>query len=578
MSFCFSRRLATLALRGLPMSLAVAGLVACSTPSAPPQIKPSVAAPVAATVKPASALPAAPAGPVSPGLSGRFPDPAVVYRTPGLSASRAGLTTQAELQSALTEVIRANQNSGNDTGPFVHLLALGNSQSGAPIEALLITRLDTSKPSAVLKGGRPTVFLYGQVHGDEPASAEALLLLAQELSVGKLQPVLDRVNVLILPRANPDGAFNQRAVTANGVDLDVDQLLLSTPEARAQARLLREYQPVVVVDAREYAVQDRFVEKFGGVQGDDAWLHYGTAFNQSEFITKASEEWFRKPMLAALKAQGLRGDWHHGTSASATDKKVFMAGVQPDNARNVHGLRNAVSLTIESRGAGFGRVHIQRRVHTQVTLMTSILQTAAERAADLVKLRKYVDAVVRSQACNGPMLIDAAMASGDHTLQLLDPVSGADKPVTVKRDTALSVRDTRTRARPCGYWLASDQSAAVARLRGLGVRVEQLIDSADIKAERNGAPAGRAPKGKGKADSASSTAKPAKAAGSEHPGSLFDANKGSYFVPLSQPLGNLVAVALEPGSHGYLGNKVIESPERVARIVVLPKVKRVLVP
>ena len=574
MLFRISRRVAALALQGVPMSLAVAGLVACGSTKAPqrpvaavPAAKPAASAP-RDTDSSAAALPT--------GLAARFADPAVIYRTPALLENRPGFTTQAELQAAFQQLAGAREQGAADSAPFVSTIALGNSQAGVPLEALLLTRSADPKPAALLKSGRPTVLLVGQVHGDEPAGAEALLVLAQELAGGRLQSVLERINVVILPRANPDGALKQQAATANGTDLDRDLLLLATPEARAQARLLRDFQPVVVVDAREYAVQKRYVEKFGAAQGEDALLQYATALNQSEFITKASEEWFRKAMLDGLKAEGLRADWHHRTSASATDKKVSMGGVLPDNARNLHGLRNIVSLTIESRGAGLGRQHLKRRVHTQVTLLTSVLQTAAARSADLVKLRKYVDAVVRSQACNGQMQVDAALTSGEHSLQMFDPQTGAPKPVTVKWESALAVRDLKTRARPCGYWLAADQGDAVARLRGLGVRVEQFSELAEIKAEVNGAPGG---KGKAKSDKpAVPVATGGKPEAAERPGSLFDAPKGSYFVPLSQPLGNLVAAALEAGPNGYLANKAIGAADRVAKIVVLPKAKRVLVP
>lgn len=57
-----------------------------------------------------------------------------------------------------------------------------------------------------------------------------------------------------------------------------------------------------------------------------------------------------------------------------------MGGVQPDTGRNVNGLKNTVSLLVETRGVGIGRAHIQRRVHTQVTAMTSALRSTAERA------------------------------------------------------------------------------------------------------------------------------------------------------------------------------------------------------
>ena len=69
---------------------------------------------------------------------------------------------------------------------------------------------------------------------------------------GLLEPLLDRINVVVVPRANPDGAEVGTRVTANGVDMNRDHLLLNTPEARALAQVINDYRPILVVDAHEY--------------------------------------------------------------------------------------------------------------------------------------------------------------------------------------------------------------------------------------------------------------------------------------------------------------------------------------
>ena len=67
-------------------------------------------------------------------------------------------------------------------------------------------------------------------------------------------------------------------------------------------------------------------------------VQYAMTANLPEFITKASEEWFRQPMLASLKREGLTAEWYYTTSTDIADKKVsrvlafglaslFMAGL-----------------------------------------------------------------------------------------------------------------------------------------------------------------------------------------------------------------------------------------------------------
>ncbi|MGY4829810.1 M14 family zinc carboxypeptidase [Sphaerotilaceae bacterium SBD11-9] len=540
MELAFARRWVVL--------VGVVGLAACSTPMPPsrpvpsfPALPPVQPAPGPAPAPVAPAVPAAPA--VADAVAARFPDPAVSYRVPALQdSSRSGFTTQAELQS-LVRGLAAN------AAPGAQLVNLGTSQRGVPLEALLFTQSPDPSGAGLQRSGRPTVLLLGQTHGDEPAGAEALLVVAQELARGSLRGLLDRINVLVLPRANPDGAQAGTHATANGVDIDHDQLLLGSPETQALARLLREYQPAVVVDAHEYAPIGNYAQKFGALPRHDALLQYAGTANLAPFITKAAEEWFREPLLASLKQQGLSAEWAYTTSADVADKRLSMGGTQADSIRNAGGLRNAVSLVVESRGAGIGRAHLKRRVHTQVVALTSMLESAAARGADLLKLRQYVEAEVSAQVCQGQAVVEAGLTPSEYTLQMLDPATGADKSLTVNWDSSLALRDLKVRPRPCGYWLAADLGDAVARLRLLGVRVDRVTATGVLQAEAY--------------SDASHTAS-----------ALVDAPVGSHYVPLSQPLANLAMAALEPDAPGsYFANGVILDLRKMARVTALPGMK-----
>jgi len=488
-------------------------------------------------------------------VAARFPEPAVTYPLPALQTDREGFTTPAELQARL-QALAASQPSGPTGNPTsITLVPLGSSQDSAPLQAILFTRHPSPTPAVIERGGRPTVMLVSQQHGDEPAGTEALLLIADALASGNLQDLLDRINVVIYPRANPDGAARGQAALANGVDLDTDHLSLSTPEARAMARLAVDYRPLVVIDAHEYPLDAAYADRVGGAQRADLQLQYAGTAGVPEFISKASEEWFRQPLLGVLNRDGLTVEWVHRMVPDG--QRASMGNARPESARNVNGLRNAVSLVLESRGANLGRAHVKRRVHSQVLAITALLKSSARRADDLIKLRKYVDASVRADLCKGTVQLDAQLSPVEHTLLLLDPRTGADKSVVVNLDSSLGLRDAKRRNRPCGYWLAADQSDAVSRLRGLGLRVEQLseaLDTMQVDANTEASVAG------------------------ERETLEFKAPAGSYYIPLSQVWGNLVVAALEPDSQqGFLANKVITSPNGLRKVTAVPKVRRVLV-
>ncbi|MEP7099038.1 MAG: peptidase M14, partial [Burkholderiales bacterium] len=369
-----------------------------------------------------------------------------------------------------------------------------------------------------------------------------------------------------------------KRVTASGIDANRDHLLLRTPEAQAQAQLVREFNPVVVVDSHEFSVIGRYLEKFGAVQRFDALIQYAMTANLPPFVTKASEEWFRKPMLQALDAQGLSHEWYYTTSTDVADKKVSMGGVQPDTGRNVNGLRNAVSFLIETRGVGLGRAHLLRRVHTHVTAITSVLQSTATRADDLLKLRRFVDAEVASKACQGEMTVEAAASPSEYDLKMLDPVTGADKIVNVAWDSALELTAVKRRVRPCGYWLGADQADAALRLRGLGVQVQRLDEAGALRGETY---AETAREFAARSDVRGSIAD----AGGillvkvDLVPALIDVRAGGYYIGLDQPLANLVIAAMEPDTqNGFVANGIVTELKSQARVLVRPDVKMTPMP
>jgi hypothetical protein len=85
-----------------------------------------------------------------------------------------------------------------------------------------------------------------------------------------------------------------------------------------------------------------------------------------------------------------------------------MGGLQPELARNAGGLRHAISFLLESRGFDLHRLHAERRVHSHVVAITSLLGSAAAQADSLRALRDRLDAEVAAQACRGELVLEAA--------------------------------------------------------------------------------------------------------------------------------------------------------------------------
>ncbi|MFZ5486857.1 MAG: M14 family metallopeptidase [Pseudomonadota bacterium] len=508
-----------------------------------------------------------------------FPDPGTRYDTPGLAPARQSFTSNAELALWLQKLAAAPPHGRTRS----KLLNLGLSQQGEPLLGLLLTQAKDTDIASLDASGRPTVLLLAQQHGDEPAGAEAMLVVARELAQGLLEPLLARLHVIVVPRANPDGAALGQPGTAQGTDLERDHLSLATPEAQALARLVRDYRPLLVLDAREYPAL-ALQQKFDGIARYDALLSYTTTANYPPFLAKAAQQWYYEPITQALRAQGLTSSWYYETSTQPEDRSIRTGSTLPEEGRNVQGLKNTVSLQVAARGSDLGRAHLQRRVHTIVTAVNSALQSTAERAAELEQVHSFVVRETRAQNCRGELVLMAEPTPAQQELVLLDARSGAEKKFKVDAPSALALRPLQKRARPCGYWLAASAERAVERLRLLGVEVLRVAEPGTLLAETyapelsadNGADPATPEKSGAKAAAAGTTSLTGPAAvppiAVRLRRSVIDAPVGSYYVPLSQSLAPLVSAALEPDTpFSYFSQRLVPELSVLARVLAAPE-------
>ena len=487
----------------------------------------------------------------APAVAAHFPDPDVSYDTPAFAPGKQDFTSHAEMMAYVAQL--------QARAPQMQVRILDRSHEGREIPLLAFSRSGSANPSRLLQDGRPSVLVIALQHGNEPASGDAALALAKRLAEGDLQDVLDRINVLIVPRANPDGAEAFTRDAASKTDLNRDHLLLQTPEVRALARVAREYLPAVVMDTHEFTVLGRWVTKFNAVQRYDGLVQYATIANLPAALTEAAETWFRQPLLDDLAKESLTAFWYYTTSAEdPEDKKVSMGGVQPNTGRNVTGLRNSISFLLEVRGVGLGRAHLKRRVRTSELAMASIVRRAYDHADGLKELVRAAGEEVSRMACKGELVVEGGQTPGKKELEFLDAGTGEPKTITVDWNDALTVQPRQVRSRPCGYAIDVSQTLAIERLQELGVTVHTLAAPTTLQAERyviEAAEGGQRQDVRGAIVSEEGIIK----LKVRTEGAARELPAGTHYVSLAQPLGNLVAAAMEPDAeNSYAANHLLK--------------------
>jgi hypothetical protein len=466
----------------------------------------------------------------------RFGDVSIRMDAPALALGH-DLTTHDEMLVHLHRIAARTRHLARGT--------LGVSQQGREIPSLVFTEEGLSDAAQIRALARPIIWLIGQQHGNEPAGGEAMLALASALADGELEPLLDRITVVIVPRANPDGASAFTRATANGLDPNRDHLLLTLPEVQAIHAKLVELPADIVVDAHEFQAAGPWLAKFQGLQKSDAMLLFATHPAVPQELSRLAQTDYVPTIEAAFRPIGLSWFWYHtAASGDASDKAVSLGGYAPGIARNTFGLDGAVSLLVETRGIGIGLQGYQRRVATHYLAAKAVMERAA---AEPSRLRETVaKAREASAAAKDPLIIGYKAETATMTIPLIDPQSATDRAVEVRVTDTRRVLITEKRPRPAGYLIQPEGRAAIEALKLRGTILCALA-SRPLRAEAflvNARP--------GPVDR--STINPERSVRAALETRTVTPEPGAVYVPMSQPAGAIVAAALEPDSPGsYVG-------------------------
>ncbi len=133
----------------------------------------------------------------------------------------AMMNTLVSLQASMKSIFSIEQIGVSAEGRSINLLTLGS--------------------------GKKKIFMWSQMHGDEPTATMGVLdmlsYIGKNQTAVEVKKILSETTLLIIPMLNPDGAERFQRRSVHGIDINRDALQLQTNEARILKQTRDKYSP-----------------------------------------------------------------------------------------------------------------------------------------------------------------------------------------------------------------------------------------------------------------------------------------------------------------------------------------------
>jgi len=426
---------------------------------------------------------------------------------------------------------------------------------------------------------KPTILYIASQHGNEQSAKEAALRLIRDLAVGDLKPLLKKINVLVIPQANPYGNFYDIRQNEIGLDLNRDHVKLEGESTKAIHRVFSLYQPEVTMDVHE--------------KGDDYYqVSVGCVSNLN--INQSLQDFSRQIILAEInkKLEKKRITYHEylvrdplgvNTSSGARiseeeagrEMMARYSTTDLNDGRNSLGIYETLSF-IQEGASRHDLQTLEARTNRQYEGLRALAEVVSDQAAEVIKLVRDLRSSLlkRAEAMAETGLIHLRMEyvrnpkEPELVLKAFEPVSSPIRgilKVDKKAGDYLTAEDiapypgpsnqkvvTRTDknwfplvesrltvSRPAGYIVPGDRSDLIEVLVQQGIKVQMLEKDAVIEAVAYKV-AEIVPARADYLAPQKIEVQPEKL--------MLPVKKGDFYVPCLQPAAYLIPCLLEPQS------------------------------
>jgi hypothetical protein len=457
----------------------------------------------------------------------------------------------------------------------IKVLAVGRTMENASEERVGRDLLCVVVSDPKRAGDKIMVQLQAAPHGNEQSGVDAVQKLLAQIVAGKLDFLLERMDLVIFPQVNPYGNENNVRVNEQGLDMNRDHSKLETPGAEAMHRVFTALYPEVTFDMHE--------------KGDAYFkINLGTVTNLN--IDRRVEEYcYRVILPAVFKGAGATPACEYLIQTTMDDlpssgavpegladpgEEIFRRSTTDINdGRNSFGIFNTFSFIQEisgnndldgyrdrSRWAFEGLNAFLRTVYDNSREIKALvgqcradlLRRAKSRdAADIVHLRTIYARDPQQPVLKRKYYVkeDAAVIGvATRDIKAQEPVSRSDlaRPGRRPRVEETEFKNWFPRveslvacARPLGYVVPAGRRDVITLLQKLGVKVHCFL--------RGGTLAVEACRVDDIIQGTGDYIPPQRITVTFSPLQL-PVSRGDFYVPIDQPAANLLPLLLEPQS------------------------------
>lgn len=223
------------------------------------------------------------------------------------------------------------------------------------------------------------ILLFAQQHGDEPAGKEALTLLLAKLASSSPPRWMNRLDILIVPQMNPDGAEMHQRRTSDSIDLNRNHVLLTSPETKGLHDLFYKWKPEVTLDMHEYSSGKAWRDS-GMLKTADVQLGMLTHPNTPQSIRHMQHQNVYPFISSKVERQGYRFQEY---IVGSPDSRIRHSTTEINDGRQSFGILNSMSFIQEGRKWEGLDDTLKRRAKSQLASVEALLDYCGQHAADI---------------------------------------------------------------------------------------------------------------------------------------------------------------------------------------------------